>query len=40
MKASAMVINPGINIKLGKYPGFKAATPSKQLLAINAIVAL
>ena len=27
-------------MKLGKYPGRSAATPSRQLLAIKAIVAL
>ena len=40
IKASAIVINPGSKIKLGKYPGFNAATPSKQVLDMRAIVAL
>jgi len=40
IKANAIVINPGSKIKLGKYPGFKAAIPSKVVLAIKAIVAL
>ena len=40
IKASAMVIKPGNKIKLGKYPGFSAATPSKQVLEMSAIVAL
>ena len=34
------MIKPGSKIKLGKYPGFNAATPSKQVLDISAIVAL
>ena len=40
IKASAIVIKPGSKIKLGKYPGFNAATPSKQVLEMSAIVAL
>ena len=34
------MIKPGSKIKLGKYPGFNAATPSKQVLEMSAIVAL
>ena len=40
IKARAIVIKPGNKIKLGKYPGFNAATPSKQVLDMRAIVAL
>jgi len=40
IKASAIVIKPGNKIKLGKYPGFNAATPRRQVLDMSAIVAL
>jgi hypothetical protein len=34
------VINAGRSMNSGKYPGFSAAIPSKDALAINEIVAL
>jgi hypothetical protein len=40
IKANAIVIKPGTRIKLGKYPGRSAATPSRQTLAIKAMVAM
>jgi len=39
INARAIVIKPGNKIKLGKYPGFNAAIPNKQVLAISEIVA-